>query len=373
MLFDADDTIWVMDLPELTMWQVADVDLNYNRLSDSRDSMLRLHYGFHADVSPDGSSVVYSTCEYWDDRQVNSMALQAYEIAVVDIYGSERKRLTRAEGFVNYPSWSPDGEHIAIVAYAPGKDSQPSIDHYRYSEYGLQYDNSVDVALIAAVGELPQVEKRVRFQPPGPGRVALYAPVWSPSGRQLTYLAYEYENGEYLFTTAAFVVDIDGTGLARLGSAVSPPTWSPDGEELAFVSVEGSEVVVYAANPDGTGQREIWRIAGQYGQALWSPDGSEILVITDQAYLVSADGSEQRVISPNRQLRHAAWSADGSMIALRDEFSISLVSREGEEVRVLVTLHRNGQLEAMQSEATEVSPTATPTPAHAEASATPTE
>ena len=58
MVFDVDDTIWVMDLQQVTMWQVADVDINYNRISDV-GSMLRLEYGHHADVSPDDSSIVF--------------------------------------------------------------------------------------------------------------------------------------------------------------------------------------------------------------------------------------------------------------------------------------------------------------------------
>ena len=375
LVFDVDDAIWVMDLQQVRLWQVADVDHNYSPSSyPPRGSMIRLLYGFHADLSPDDSSIVYSTCEYWDGRQVDTWegawrtgkpkeALEAYEIAVVDIYGSERKRLTEAEGFVNYPSWSPDGKYIAIVAYAPGRDNPPSIDHYHYSEIGLQYQKSVDVALIAANGESPQDETLARFRSPGPGRVALYAPVWSPSGRQLAYLAYEEQ--EYPYVTAVFVADIDGSGLVRIGNAASPPTWSPDGEELAFVSVEEEEVVVYASSPDGAVQREVWRGAGGYGQAYWSPDGSEILVVTDQAYLVSSDGGEQRALMQDSLISHAAWSPDGSTIALRDEFSISMVSRDGTNLRVLVEINRDGQVRAVQPtqpEATAEPATGSPTP-----------
>ena len=355
------------------MWQIADLDLNYNRESDA-GSMLRFEYGFHADVSPDGSSIVYSTCEYPDDRQVDpwegasrigepTMALQAYEIAVVDINGSERMRLTKAEGFVNYPSWSPGGEYIAIVANVQGIAHETPIGRYHYS------DESVRITLIAADGTSPQDVSLARFR--SPGRVALFAPVWSPSGRQLAYLVYEGE--EYPITTAVFVIDLDRS-LARIGQAVSPPTWSPDGEELAFVSVEEEEVVVYASSPDGAVQREVWRGTGGYGQAHWSPDGTEILVITDRAYLVSTDGGEQRALVDDRTvgeiantwpIGHAAWSPDGSTIALRDEFSISMVSRDGTNLRVLVEINRDGQVRAVQPtqpEATAEPATGSPTP-----------
>ena len=377
LVFDVDDTIWVMDLHEVTMWQVADVDRNYNRTTDA-GSIWRFAYGFHADLSPDDSSVVYSTCEYWDGRQVDTWegawrtgkakeALEAYEIAVVDIYGSQRKRLTVAEGFVNYPSWSPDGEYIAIVAYAPRGDNPPSVDHYHYSEIDIYFERSVDVALIAANGESPQYETLARSRSPGRGRVALYAPVWSPSSRQLAYLA--YEGDQYTYVTAVFVADIDGWDLARIGNAVSPPTWSPDGEELAFVSVEEEEVVVYASSPDGAVQREVWRGAGGQGQAYWSPDGSEILVVTDQeAYLVSSDGGEQRALfhdSTMGGIAHAAWSPDGAWIALRDEFSISIVSRDGTDLRVVAEAGVDDWLQVVeptQAAATAEPATGSPTP-----------
>ncbi len=109
LVFDADDTIWVLDLERGDLRQVADVDHNYQRLADSPGSIARLLYGFHADVSPDGSSIVYSTCEYWGNRVIESWEgigqdtpgqryLQAYEIGTVNLEGNERKRLTEAAG-----------------------------------------------------------------------------------------------------------------------------------------------------------------------------------------------------------------------------------------------------------------------------------
>ena len=54
LVFDVDDTIWVMDLQQVRLWQVADVDHNYSPSSyPPRGSMSRLLYGFHADLSPE--------------------------------------------------------------------------------------------------------------------------------------------------------------------------------------------------------------------------------------------------------------------------------------------------------------------------------
>ena len=225
---------------------------------------------------------------------------------------------------------------------------------------------------MAADRTSPQEGTLAQFQ--SPRRVALYAPVWSPNGRQLAYLAYEGEG--YSPTTAVFAIDIVESVSTRVGQSVSPPTWSPEGEELAFASVEGEEVVVYVAKRDGTGRREIWRGAAEYGQAYWSPDGSEILVVADQAYLVSADGSEQRVLAPERPVRHAAWSPDNSSIALRDAFGISIVSRDGTDPRVLVETDGDDPprvVNSLQPESTAEPPTISPTIVPAEPTATPSQ
>ena len=109
LVFNDDDTIWVLDLESGDLRQVADVDLNYERLVDPPRSSIRFMYGFHADVSPDGSHIVYSTCEYPDDRLIETWkgtgntephyeGLEAYELGTVDIKGNGRKRLTQAAG-----------------------------------------------------------------------------------------------------------------------------------------------------------------------------------------------------------------------------------------------------------------------------------
>ena len=54
-----------------------------------------------------------------------------------------------------------------------------------------------------------------------------------------------------------------------------------------------------------------------------TPDGSEILVVSEQAYFVSSDGSEQRALAHANPIRHAVWSPDGSRIALYDSRSLS--------------------------------------------------
>ena len=293
------------------------MDSNYRRLVDSPGSMVRFTYGFHADVSPDGSSIVYSTCEYRDGRLVETWPraprqepLAAYEIGTVSVEGDGKRRLTKADGFVNYPSWSPDGEQIAFIARIESRPSR-SVDSYQYPDYNFVFQNDVKIALIATNGSEPQEGELRRIG--STRRVALYPPVWSPEGQRLAYLAYEGKE-EYPYDIVLHVVGLDGSNVTRIGQATGPPSWSPDGEELAFASLDGEAPIIYAVKPDGADLRTIWRSesddsATSISQVSWSPDGSQFLFISDGAYVVRPDGSDLRLLS--RAGARGAWSPDG--------------------------------------------------------------
>ena len=62
LVFDVNDTIWTLNIEDTQLQEVADVSQNYDPGKSPRTSAPK--YGFYADVSPDGSRIVYSTCEY---------------------------------------------------------------------------------------------------------------------------------------------------------------------------------------------------------------------------------------------------------------------------------------------------------------------
>ena len=366
LVFDQNDTLWNVDIEDGTILMVADADADFHARTPtdrSWNSGYRFPYGFYADVSPDGSKIVYSSCEFQLGNPTDTRHSEGYELVISNVDGTDKTRLTRIDRLDHYPVWSPDGKRIAFVTGAflhSGfyPDSPERQDWIKLATLNTE-DSSVTVV-------------------PATSRVALYPPVWTPDSQTLAYMVNEGEESRS-YEFGVWTVSLDDGEPVRIGDAVSPPTWSPDGEELALASAEGQEVVVYAAKSDGTGRREVWRGGywfgwGDHAQAHWSPDGSEILVVTDQAFLVSADGSEQRALAPDRRVSHAAWSPDGSMIALRDSNSISIVSRDGTDLRVLAEAGRNGWLRTVQPtqpEATAEPATGSPTPVPAEPTATP--
>ncbi len=303
-------------------------------------------YHFHADVSPDGSSIVYSSCQYPTDglyvryRHANlgrrrypleGRERYIYEIASVAIDGSGRRRLTENGNIDHYPSWSPDGSKVAFTR---------DVLHGPF-EFGplrmMEKDGSNEQAL---------VDEQTSFSVPSTNRyrVTASAPQWSPDGEQLAVAAAEYDQGSRVHPGAVYVIRADGSGFKKVSDAVSAPSWSPDGSRLALAKYHGRYVVLVTVAPDGSDPQTVATITERgifedlvgrlylswIDTLAWSPDGTHILFTCDvglcvvdlQGDLVGHSLIEPPPRDPPKLSTYggrpqAAWSPDGSRIAVR--------------------------------------------------------
>ena len=342
IIFPHGKTIRAIDAEGTRPRLIADVNLVHD-----------LPYYFHADASPVGSRIVYSTCRFptdppsWWWRRAQDADAPAhwiydhkrhhYEVATANIDGSGTRRLTENIHLDHYPVWSPDGTRIAFI-------SSP----WRWvGEGGHLYTMAADGT-------------DVQLLTPSLDTVGLYPPVWSPDGQRIAFVGDEsISRPPPLYTVGA-----DGSDLTRISETLGVPSWSPDGSELAF-PMGGEEAGVYAVHPDGTGLRLI--TPAQASRVAWSPDGTEILFLVvkkanrwrleaGSVHVVNTDGSGLRTIDGPRSV-NAAWSPDGSRIAmlgfegnvpssrLEDYDSsgrIATVARDGTDLRTLVTWEPSG-------------------------------
>ena len=284
-------------------------------------------YSYHADVSPDGSMIVYASCEFPFPHSGYGYP-PGYELAIVNVDGTGLQRLTIDGRFTAYPAWSPDGSRIAFIRTEA---------YFNYDDPRYYHPFNSQIAILSDKGT-----KRV----PGTKGVGMYPPVWSPDGGRLAFLVNQPAEGEKdpyrptnPYTHILFQIRPDDSAGNRLGEATTLPSWSPDGERLAF----GLEDEVYTVRLDGTDRRLVVDDF-RANQVSWSPDGTELLLASDDGvYVVGADGSGLRKLGPsNLGVKSAIWSSDGSTIAARHELDdrrweslVFVMNRDGTDVRFL--------------------------------------
>ena len=138
ILFTKGDRLYTVALDGSTLYNIADSTPRdeYDIFGATGTVM-----GLSADISPDGSRVVYTTCEYlteptpWHHKYVGDPFLLNYELATAEIDGSDKDRLTENLAIDHYPTWSPDGSRVAFVSNVFRTESE-GYDAYRFQGVG---------------------------------------------------------------------------------------------------------------------------------------------------------------------------------------------------------------------------------------------
>lgn len=310
-------------------------------------------------VSPDGTQLLYSTCEYpvnYPTAMLSASPLTGsdyqYDIALVSTSGGEPRRLTNNDAYDNFPVWSPDGTRIAFLSA-------------RHHELEAQAFARPHLFTMAADGS------EVRHLARGLLGVVNHPPQWSPDGQWLAFVGFE-DLGE-LFVRNLYTIRADGTDLRRLGPAISGPSWSPDGLRLAFAQPEATTVALVTIAADGSDLRRVTTIEhwephrdapgpahAWIASVAWSPTGTHILVRPNDARPAFVAGVEDRGVTdvgivrwdtehaaaseaPFHGIRAAAWSPDGARLVLVGPRHVVTVAADGGPFRGLAQWHETGE------------------------------
>ena len=307
----------------------------------------------HPAFSPDGTQILFSSDR--ENENVDFYVMNADGGGLVKMTNWDRSNEAAGPG-----GWSPDGTKIAFTSDRNGKDDiyVVSAETVRtklvFSDTGFDirsFSYSPEGNKIAYSQELDDRSGELRTLDLDSRQVRLVtktelpssAPDWSPEHDLIAFHDRVSGNSEVR------VVKPDGSGLQTLTndpSSDTGPSWSPDGKYLSFITTRGESLQVpqlYLMNADGTEPRPVTPRKGWEGAPGWTPDGQQIVFVCDRmdspgnlldVCEINVDGSgERRVLFHRDHDSTPVVSPDGKRIAfvsgVDGNYEIYLVNRDG--------------------------------------------
>ncbi len=234
---------------------------------------------------------------------------------------TEARQLTSGPGYDHQPDWSPDGRLVVYSSYHGG---------------------TLDLRLLdpASGDTRPLVAN---------GAVNLDAR-WSPDGRRIAFVSTAHQGRWHVFVvesaggTPVRLTEDRESGLPRYYYSrfdhYLSPTWSPDGRELILVSNRGriwgsGGIWRMTAEPNASPRAIHYEETTWKARPDWSPDGRRVVYSSyhgrqwNQLWLLTADGGDPFPLTYGEfDFTAPRWSRDGLRIAA--------VSNEGGNTALVV-------------------------------------
>lgn len=210
------------------------------------------------------------------------------QVQVPHHYYYREMYLPQATSGVSSPAWSPDGKQLAV-------------------------------SIEGALWRVDPASGTARQLTDGPGYD--YQPDWSPDGSMLAYVCYR---DDALELRALELASLRSWPLTANGAVNLDPRWSPDGTRIAFVSTaferrfhvflldvkdgRPGEPVRLTEDHDSGLPRYYYSHFDQYLSPAWSPEGRELLLVSNRGRISGSGGLWRMRAEPG-----------APMVSVRDE------------------------------------------------------
>lgn len=256
---------------------------------------------------------------------------RAKELAMVDMDGSNPRRLTRAGSLNISPSWSRDGRYLYFTSYMMGGPDLFLLDLTTSRTWVVSRSPGINLSgrdspdgkeLLLTLSkdgnpEIYRMDKASRaFTRLTQNRAIDVAPVWSPDGKRIAFVSDRNGNPHI------FVMDRDGDHVKRItfaGNHDGDPEWSPKGDLIAYTGKDEKGVFqVYLVDPEGRESKQITFGSRDTMDPSWSPDGRFLAVTSSREgksaiYVLRVGSQDYRRVSPSgEEASQPAWSPKGS-------------------------------------------------------------
>ncbi len=233
----------------------------------------------HADVSPDGTKVVFQ-----DPRAETTSRI--YE---ANLDGTGLRLLTQCICGEGHPAYSPDGGKIAFTRWNGGT-------------------GRIGVRDLAS-GEITLYPETEGTWPEGGSGDSPEHASWSPDGSLIVYALIRRDAEGRLVSSQLLQLDVGTREVTDLGVpetlGAGEPRYSPDGTLILFASRSAETSLgeaqgdIYTVRPDGSGLRRLTGNGDGDGDcdngtgASWTPDGRYIVYMCNWILLMESDGANK--------------------------------------------------------------------------------
>jgi len=286
------------------------------------------------------------------------LAFSAGSLAGIDLYladarGGDRVRLTERAGDELFPVWAPDGQTLAFVRVnLTGRGSSavtPGVYLLKFSQSGrgretLLYgarDDSLPLLTWSPDGEhlailpmppgageaqsatavltIASAHTGALAEHPLPVRVAAQALSWSHDGARLAFIAQPVSEENGLPDRGVYVYEPATGALARIAEGGTEVAWSPTEGLLACTNLANQQGLVLV-DAHGANARPL--ALGAYAMSpSWSPDGQRLafgrvgLDVSEIALCDLVSEEVQTLLALERIPWDLAWSPSGRLLA----------------------------------------------------------